>query len=54
MDSDFPVDHRGKRKEKKNTDKYLDLAREQGKLQNVMVTTISIVVKALRRVPKCL
>ena len=39
-------------KEKEKIDKYLDLSREQGKLWNMNVTVISIVISALGMVPK--
>ena len=49
-----PTGHRIKMKESKKTIKYLDLAREQKKLWNMMVTVIPIVVGELGTVPKSL
>ena len=47
-----PADHRIKLKEYKKKDKYLDLARELEKLQNMEVTIIPIVIDAFGTVTK--
>ena len=48
-DFDISMDHtyRGKNKESKNINKYLDLARELKNLWNIKVTVILIVIGAL-------
>ena len=48
----LPVDHRVKIKKREMINKYLDLAREQKKLWDMLVTVILIVVGALGTVPK--
>ena len=52
VDFAVPVDHRIKLKECEKKDKYLDLARELKKLQNMKVTTVPIVIAAFGTVTK--
>ena len=48
----IPADHRVKLKENEKSDRYLDIARELKKQQNMKVTVIPIVIGALGTVTK--
>ena len=49
---DIPANHRVKIKENEKRDKYLDFSRELGKLCNMKVMVIPIVIGTLGRSPK--
>ena len=52
VDFAVPADHRINLKESEKKDKYLDLARELGKLCNMKVTVVPIVIGALGTIAK--
>ena len=52
VDFAIPADHRINLKESEKKDKYLDLARELKKLENMKVTIVSIVIGALGTITK--
>ena len=52
VDFVVPANHRVKLKESEKKDKYLDLAKELKKKQNMKMTVIPILISALSTVPK--